>query len=134
MPKPDTDDKPAKPRKVRPFPFRLWLFALAMTVGAGYGGYYWWQHRQDGQAAAEKVKVADEAKKAAEDKAKAAKAEADDAVKKSAELRTLLDANNKKAKEPHKTVQQKNAAIDEFHKKHQKELDRNIHRKLSDYE
>jgi len=43
--------------------------------------------------------VADEAKKAAEDKAKAAKAEADDAVKKSAELRTLLDANNKKAKD-----------------------------------
>jgi chemotaxis protein MotB len=96
MPKPDTDDKPGKPRKVRPFPFRLWLFALAMTVGAGYGGYYWWQHRQDGQAAAEKVKVADEAKKAAEDKAKAAKAEADDAVKKYEGCNKLLEANNKK--------------------------------------
>jgi chemotaxis protein MotB len=100
MAKPDTDDsKPGKPRKPRAFPWRLWLFALAMTAGAGYGGYYWWQHRQDGQTAAEKVKAAEDKQKGAEDKAKAAKAEADDAVKKSAELHTLLDANNKKAKD-----------------------------------
>jgi chemotaxis protein MotB len=107
MAKPDTDDsKPGKPRKPRAFPWRLWLFALAMTGATGLGANYWWQHRQDGQAAAEKVKAADEKQKAAEDKAKAAedkakaaKADADDAVKKSTELRSLLDGNNKKTKD-----------------------------------
>jgi chemotaxis protein MotB len=100
MAKPDSDDsKPGKPRKHRPFPFRLWLFALAMTAGAGYGGYYWWQHRHDVQTAAEGKKAAEDKQKAAEDKAKTAQAERDDAVKKSTDLRTLLDANNRKTKD-----------------------------------
>src|SRR6185295_8080601 len=48
MAKLDDDEigKPGKPPKVRRFPWRLWLYALAMTAGAGAGGYYWWQQRQ----------------------------------------------------------------------------------------
>src|SRR5262245_55615631 len=48
MPKFDTDDigKPGKPPKYRPFPWRLWLFAIVMAAGAGAGGYYTWQYRQ----------------------------------------------------------------------------------------
>ena len=55
MPKFDTDDigKPGKPPKYRPFPWRLWLFAVVMAGGAGAGGYYWWEHRQDVKTAAD---------------------------------------------------------------------------------
>jgi chemotaxis protein MotB len=47
MPRLDDDEigKPGKPPKVRRFPWRLWLYAIAMTAGAGAGGYYWWQQR-----------------------------------------------------------------------------------------
>ncbi len=36
--------KPAPPQ--RRFPWRLWLFAIVMTAGAGAGGYFTWQYRQ----------------------------------------------------------------------------------------
>lgn len=36
--------KPAPPG--RRFPWRLWLFAIVMTAGAGAGGYFTWQYRQ----------------------------------------------------------------------------------------
>src|SRR4051812_44289288 len=39
------DDDFGKPGTVRRFPWRLWLFAIAMTAGAGAGGYYAWQFR-----------------------------------------------------------------------------------------
>jgi flagellar motor protein MotB len=43
----DTDEigKPGKPPRKRAFPWRLWLFAIAMTAAAGAGGYYYWTHR-----------------------------------------------------------------------------------------
>jgi chemotaxis protein MotB len=50
MAKFDTDeiDKPGKSRR---FPWRLWLFAIAMTAGAAAGGYYTWQFRAKANAA-----------------------------------------------------------------------------------
>jgi chemotaxis protein MotB len=36
--------KPTPPQ--RRFPWRLWLFAIVMTAGAGAGGYFTWQYRQ----------------------------------------------------------------------------------------
>lgn len=38
----DDIGKPGKPPKVRPFPWRLWMFALLMTGAAGAGGYFTW--------------------------------------------------------------------------------------------
>ncbi len=37
--------KPPPPQ--RRFPWRLWLFAIVMTAGAGAGGYFTWQYRQE---------------------------------------------------------------------------------------
>jgi len=91
MAKYDTDDvgKPGKPPKYRRFPWRLWLLALAATAGSAYGGYYWWQHRKDTEAADEAVKAcrADLAK---------VQPQVDEANKKYAGCNTLLEANNKK--------------------------------------
>ncbi|MFN0246590.1 MAG: OmpA family protein [Kofleriaceae bacterium] len=45
--RPDTGEvlsKPPPPQ--RGFPWRLWLFAIVMTAGAGAGGYFTWQYRQ----------------------------------------------------------------------------------------
>ncbi|HET9623725.1 MAG TPA: OmpA family protein, partial [Kofleriaceae bacterium] len=57
MAKGDSDDigKPGKlPRKPRRFPWRLWLYAIVMTAGAGAGGYYTYQFRKaDKQDAAD---------------------------------------------------------------------------------
>ncbi|TMQ18216.1 MAG: hypothetical protein E6J91_08490 [Deltaproteobacteria bacterium] len=94
MAKFDTDEigKPGKPPKARPFPWRLWLFALLMTAGAGAGGYYTWQFRQKAQAAD------DEAVTLRTSTSKL-KAETDDAVKKKTDCINLLDANNKKTKD-----------------------------------
>lgn len=53
MAKYTTDEigKPSKPPKVRPFPWRLWLFALVMTGVAGAGGYFTWHYREQAKAA-----------------------------------------------------------------------------------
>lgn len=55
MAKYDTDEigKPGKPPRARAFPWRLWLFAIAMTAGAGAGGYYTWKFRRDARLATE---------------------------------------------------------------------------------
>ncbi len=52
MAKYDTDEigKPGKPPRTRAFPWRLWLFAITMTAGAGAGGYYTWQYRGEAKA------------------------------------------------------------------------------------
>src|SRR5438045_2492069 len=51
----DTDEigKPGKLPKVRRFPWRLWLYAIAITGAAGAVGYYGWQYRGDAHANAE---------------------------------------------------------------------------------
>lgn len=94
MAKFDNDEigKPGKPPTVRRFPWRLWLFALAMTAGAGAGGYYTWQFRQKAQAAGGE---------AASCRAELGKVQPqiDETNKKYTGCVTLLDANNKKAKE-----------------------------------
>ena len=49
MAKYDTDDdigKPGKPLKPRPFPWKLWLFALVMAAAAGAAGYFAWDFRE----------------------------------------------------------------------------------------
>jgi chemotaxis protein MotB len=43
------------PIKQRPFPWRLWLFAILMTGAAGAGGYFAWQYRS---SSIDKSKVA----------------------------------------------------------------------------
>ena len=90
MAKYDTDEigKPGKPPKHRRFPWRLWLFALAMTAGAVAGGYYTWQFRKDARAAGEGTDAcrADLAK---------VKPQMDEANKKYEGCNKLLEANNK---------------------------------------
>ena len=44
-------DELSKPTKVRPFPWRLWLFALVMTGAAGAGGYFTWHFREQAKDA-----------------------------------------------------------------------------------
>jgi chemotaxis protein MotB len=108
MAKFDTDDigKPGKPPKARPFPLRLWAFALLMTAGTGAGVYYGWQYRQEAKAGEDKVKAAEDKVKVADEKAAGcnnlqakAKAEIDEANKKYSSCNNLLDANNKRSKE-----------------------------------
>jgi chemotaxis protein MotB len=52
MAKYTTDEigKPGKPPKYRPFPWRLWLFALLMTAAAGAGGYFTWHFKTESEA------------------------------------------------------------------------------------
>ena len=94
MAKLDNDEigKPGKPRKYRRFPWRLWLFALAMTAGAGAGGYYAWQFRQKAGAAS------DDANTCLGNLGKQ-QAKADDATKKAIDCVTLLDTTAKKTKD-----------------------------------
>ena len=91
MAKYDSNDdigKPGKPPKHRRFPWRLWLYAIAMTGAASYGVSWWWQHRADATTAAKEVATcrADLAK---------VQPQVDEANKKYAGCNTLLDANNK---------------------------------------
>ena len=45
---PPKPPEPPSSRPTRRFPWRLWLYAIVMTAGAGAGGYFTWQYR--GQA------------------------------------------------------------------------------------
>jgi chemotaxis protein MotB len=100
MAKNDTDEigKPGKPKNRR-FPWRLWLYAIVMTAGAGAGGYYMWQFRQKAGTARDEVTKqqakADDATKKADDATK----KADDATKKAIDCVTVLDGATKKSKE-----------------------------------
>ena len=106
MAKFDTDDigKPGKPPKYRAFPWRLWLFAVLATAGAVYGGYYWWQHRDDADTAAKAVATcrADLAK---------VQPQIDEANKKYTGCNALLDANNKKTQEQDKRTKEQEIQI-----------------------
>ena len=94
MAKFDTDEigKPGKPPRVRPFPWRLWMFAVLMTAGAVAGGYYTWQYRQ------KSLTAIDDAESCRTVRVKL-QADADEANKKYTGCNNLLDANNKKTKE-----------------------------------
>lgn len=94
MAKYDTDEigKPGKPPRVRAFPWRLWLFAIAMTAGAVAGGYYSWQYRHDSRAAADERDVC----KVAVAKQKPA---LDEAAKKLADCQIDVGAYAKKSKD-----------------------------------
>ena len=47
----DDIGKPGKPPKYRRFPWRLWLWALVATAGAGAGGYFTWHFKTQADAA-----------------------------------------------------------------------------------
>ncbi|MEJ7602771.1 MAG: OmpA family protein [Kofleriaceae bacterium] len=65
MGKYDTDEvgKPGKPLRPRPFPWKLWLFALVMAAAAGAAGYFAWDFRE--QVKATEVSQAEHAGKLA---------------------------------------------------------------------
>jgi chemotaxis protein MotB len=88
----DEIGKPGRPPKHRRFPWRLWLFALAMTAGAGAGGYYTWQFRQRASTAS------DDANTCLGNLGKQ-QAKADDATKKAIDCITLRDTTAKKNEE-----------------------------------
>jgi len=92
----DEIGKQGKPPKNRRFPWRLWLYAIVMTAGAGAGGYEAWQFRHKAGAAEEKsedaTKKLDDATKTATDATK----KADDAEKAKNSCLTSLDDNIKK--------------------------------------
>lgn len=94
MPKFDTDEigKPGKPPKYRPFPWRLWLFAIAMAAGAGAGGYYWWEHRQE-------LKTVGDARDACTAERDKAKSDADIATKDKTGCLGQLNAKIKEVQE-----------------------------------
>ncbi len=49
----------ARPEHVRPFPWRLWMWALVMTGAAAAGGYLAWTYREDNTKAKETVAAAE---------------------------------------------------------------------------
>ena len=60
----DDIGKPGKsPKKARRFPWRLWLYAIVMTAGAGAGGFYTYQFRKaDKQDAADLAECREKSK------------------------------------------------------------------------
>jgi len=96
MAKPDTDDsKPGKSLKPRAFPWRLWLFALAMTGATGLGANYAWQYRKEARAAGDDLGTC----RTSLDKVKP---QTDEAIKKYEGCNKLLDDNNKKLQDQDK--------------------------------
>jgi chemotaxis protein MotB len=96
MAKPDTDDsKPGKPRNPRAFPWRLWLFALAMTGATGLGANYAWQYRKEARAADDDLGTC-------RDDLKKVQPKVDEATKKYEGCNKLLDDNNKKLQDQDK--------------------------------
>lgn len=104
MAKPDSDDKPGKPRKNRAFPWRLWLYALAMTGATALVANYAWQYRKDGRAAG------DELTACRTDLTKA-KPQLDEAAKKYEGCNSLLDANNKKLQDQDKRAHEQDVQM-----------------------
>jgi chemotaxis protein MotB len=103
--------KPGKPPKVRPFPWRLWLFALLMTGAAGAGGYFTWHYREAAKTAvsSESACLVTRSKLTAErgdiDK-KLADCSAT-LAKQTADMKSTLDTTSKSAK----TLEQQNAEL-----------------------
>lgn len=96
MAEPDSDDsKPGKLRKFRPFPFRLWLFALAMTGTTVVAANYAWQYRKESRLAGDDLGTC------RDDLAKA-KPTIEEATKQYKGCLKLLDDNNKKVQDQDK--------------------------------
>jgi chemotaxis protein MotB len=113
MTKYTTDEigKPGKPPKVRPFPWRLWLFALLMTGAAGAGGYFTWHYREAAKTAvaSESTCLVTRSKLTAE-RGDIDKKLADCAAtltKQTADMKATLDTSSKSAK----TLEQQNAEL-----------------------
>jgi len=104
MAKPDSDDSKPGKRKHRPFPWRLWLFALAMTGATVAVADYAWQYRKDGRAAG------DELVTCRTDLAKV-KPQLDDAAKKYDGCNKLLEANNKKIQDQDQRVHEQDVQM-----------------------
>lgn len=96
---PDDIGKPGKPPTARRFPWRLWLYAVVMTAGAGAAVYYGWQFRHEAKANDERAAACKPQVDEANKKVDEAKKRADEADKKYTGCNTLLAANNKKAAE-----------------------------------
>lgn len=113
MTKYTTDEigKPGKPPKVRPFPWRLWLFALLMTGVAGAGGYFTWHYREAAKTAiaSESTCLVTRSKLTAE-RSDIDKKLADCSAtlaKQTADMKSTLDTTSKSAK----TLEQQNAEL-----------------------
>lgn len=106
MAKYETDDtgKPGKPPSVRRFPWRLWLYAIAMTAGAGAVAYYGWGFRRDARAA-------DETVASCRGDLGKVQPQIDEANKKYAGCNNLLEANNKKTLEQEKKVKEQEVQL-----------------------
>ncbi len=83
-PRPESGGK-IEPRR---FPWRLWLYAIVMTGGAGAGGYFAWQYREKTIAAENQL---DEAQKSV--------GKVVDATKAATDCKATLDAETKKSKQ-----------------------------------
>ena len=89
----ETGDSLSKPsRPPRGFPWRLWLFAILMTAGAGAGGYFAWQYR--GQANTARTEGAECAANLAQLQTAAA-----ERTKAASACATSLDATTTKSKD-----------------------------------
>jgi chemotaxis protein MotB len=95
----DEIGKPGRPPKYRRFPWRLWLFALAMTAGAGAGGYYTWQFHKEREAANKSTLACFDDLKTQQAKADDATKKTDDASRKAIDCVTVLDTTAKKTKD-----------------------------------
>lgn len=90
--------KPGKPPKARPFPWRLWLFALLMTAAAGAGGFFTWDFREQAKDATANAKACiEKEQKIAAEKA-AVEQLAQTHEKATTELKTSLDTTKASAK------------------------------------
>jgi chemotaxis protein MotB len=113
MAKYTTDEigKPGKPPKVRPFPWRLWLFALLMTGAAGAGGYFTWHYREQVKDAvsSESTCLVTRSKLTAERGELDQKLASCSATlaKQTADMKSTLDTTSKSAK----TLEQQNAEL-----------------------
>lgn len=86
----DEIGKPGKPPKYRRFPWRLWLYAIAITGAAGAAGYYGWGYRQQ-------AKDATEAGATCKTDLGKLQSTAADVGKQAADCRVALDGETKKA-------------------------------------
>jgi chemotaxis protein MotB len=79
---------PPVPRPARRFPWRLWLYAIVMTGGAGAGGYFTYQYREAELAQSDKL-----------EECQTGLGKLGDATKAGNDCKAALDAESKKSKQ-----------------------------------